>query len=858
MTDSPSPSDVPAGPRLHALPIRLLLPIVLFGSYPLALVFGVGVGWTPSRVFLVTLPSFALLTLAVVPYLLSCGYRGTGVWGQRMAKWLPFGVLVFAVVLGLSAVMGRSVRVDEILGVLGLAYLPVFFAVAPRSFLPRRMSRLLTFLWSANVVHSLIQVWVGGEVVALAGNRNWAATLLACLLPWVWVEAARLRRPLFWTVAGISTALTGGLVWRCHCRATWLALAAYGVLYVIVGWLRGRQRLLACLGVVLLVGVGALFGRDRLARKMAEDIRPPLYEGTLRLALDSPVLGVGPGNFRREYAGRRSVAHQSRRVAASVTEHPHNELLRMMAEVGVPAALAWAALLGFALFGVSRGFGPTRQACYFSAFVLACHGMLDKPLAVAPTSVLAMLFVGMLLRWRLPVRLVAPSGGRVWLQRGLAAGAVAIGAYLIVSVVWRDTFFRRARLAVDEADEAREYAIAVRKHAAAIPYPEGSPERSAALERVGLAKAEAKSAYDKACKAAYEAYAAAARAAPWDVRMHTHAGICASSMLNEPVVALDHLRRARELEPDFAHLNFHIGMALGRKGSEPEALGYFVRETELFPFDTRGWKYLFLCGMNTDGEIDLLYVQQQLSELRLAATCRALAGEGGEKAVRDLAAAFALAAEGGEPGQDEQALALVRKLTTGLALSRTEGERGAGDPRRFDESDVQFWHTRLKWRNAWLNRREDAQSLLGAWQGMPAEQRPGGFAEFAESAGWQALAVNTVPGTVEIRRGDEASLVVPTTGRVLAGTDLPRLVSDGATRRTLGVQLPEGRPTVFVQVGKQRLYERTQHVGYVLHRLLPDSMPKLYASPTALLYAAQRRLERARLPVKLSLAVVPE
>lgn len=815
MSETSYPNPVPAvlPPTVpNALPWRLLLPILLFGTYPLALVCGVGVPWTPGLVFHIALPSFALLTLASLPYVLGCGYQSSGKGGRFLATWLPVGLVGYAGVLMVSAALGRSVLVAEIVGLLGMVCLPVFFAVVPRHFLPRRLPGFLGILWAVNTLHALIQLAVGSEVVALAGNRNWSAATLVCLLPWVWLGVVFLPRFWRWLVVAGSTGLTLWLVWLCRSRAAWLVVGLY-LAYAGLRRLPGRWRGAAVAVGAALVVAGGFLARGRLAEAAAEDIRPPLYAGTLRLVAEHPILGVGPGNFRREYAGRRSREHLSRRVAAEVTEHPHNELLRVAVELGVPAALAWAALIGFAIFWIGPGRRPSQRACHFSAFVLFAHGMLDKPLVMPPTSLLAVLFAGLLLRARLPVRLTAATGGRLAVQGVLAVLMVGLGGYLTVVEVSRGALFRQA---------AQAEAI-------------GENER------------------------AYRAFALASKVDPRDVRTHAYAGICANERLQNPELALPHLARAWELEPNFAHLNGEIARALGRSGNHQEALPFFLRETELFPFHLSGWRDLFVCGLQTGGMVDLLWVQDEICSLRMRRVewvLRQLTGDG-EKAARRLAAAFALAAEGGEPGQEQDALAHAGQLAVDLSLAVLEGKRPPGDLRQYGPEDIRFWQTRMKWRNAWLHCRADAVALVEAWNRLPGDRRSAGFAEFAESAGWLALVVETVPECVELQREGESFLVVPSGRGIQRGT-IEELVADAALRERLGVRFPGERIGVRLVFGELRFYERTQHLGYVLHRLLPTSMPEVYRSPSAMYYAVQYRFRQAGVKVQVGLEAVPE
>ena len=78
---------------------------------------------------------------------------------------------------------------------------------------------------------------------------------------------------------------------------------------------RGMRLCLALLAVF--VGL-QLFNTwpERFVQALRTDIRLPLYASTVRLIRDRPLLGAGPGNFRREFAAYRSAAHKSRAVAA--------------------------------------------------------------------------------------------------------------------------------------------------------------------------------------------------------------------------------------------------------------------------------------------------------------------------------------------------------------------------------------------------------------------------------------------------------------------------------------------------------------------------------------------------------------
>jgi hypothetical protein len=180
---------------------RLLFGVLLFVSYPLALVIPVRFGI--SLVFHIAVPTFLLFSLFCIGYLLTVS---PGKIGDARPSPAPSdrsldlarvagGLLAaYAAIVLVSATSGHTARFEDVFLALGAVCAPAFFALCPRRWLPKNLTALLAGLWLAQAVHGILQLSRGHEPVLLAGNRNWAATLVAVLTPWACLAVRSCRR----------------------------------------------------------------------------------------------------------------------------------------------------------------------------------------------------------------------------------------------------------------------------------------------------------------------------------------------------------------------------------------------------------------------------------------------------------------------------------------------------------------------------------------------------------------------------------------------------------------------------------------------------------------------------------------
>ena len=245
------------------------------------------------------------------------------------------------------------------------------------------------------------------------------------LLPAMWWGRSRVRLVLLWLVPAYWWMLAVG----SGTRGTWVALLVGILAAVLFGgaagriWLRwqagGLLAGLACYAVLIL-GIPLLVDVPTTFMHRADDIlslsrREDLWSASVMLALQHPVLGVGPMQFALH--------------ATEVGAHPHNAVLQWAAEWGLPAALAFT--LVFAYGGLSfaadlrrsAGQAITREALVRVALLAALAGaaaqaMVDGVLVMPVSQMLLVLLCGWVLGMQQST--LAPSGIGV-LRRVLAA-----------------------------------------------------------------------------------------------------------------------------------------------------------------------------------------------------------------------------------------------------------------------------------------------------------------------------------------------------------------------------------------------------------------------------------------------------
>lgn len=367
---------------------------------------------------------------------------------QARAAWPPYVLPVFGALAGAWVLAAAfALRWDLAAQSVGewLAYAGIAFAVWRLATTRARRSALIAILLAYGLLSALyafIQVagldpvpWstgFGGRASAFFGNPNFLGGHLALLLPLSLAlaldrrsEAARWR----W-MPWAFVALLGAALLLTQTRGAWIGAAVGCALVLVLAqrWLGAllarNKRPLLVMAALTALGLAAFFAaRPDAATRLKESWKSEDSELTRRfylmkkasqLASLKPLLGVGPGNFRIQFArvqvtGLLPAQFQQPYV---VSEHAHNDFLQMAAEAGVPAALLWAALMGLVLVGLLRGVqgggsgaAPTRHrdallvlGVLGGLVALLVHGLANFPFLIQPTQAAAWALAALALR----------------------------------------------------------------------------------------------------------------------------------------------------------------------------------------------------------------------------------------------------------------------------------------------------------------------------------------------------------------------------------------------------------------------------------------------------------------------------
>lgn len=324
------------------------------------------------------------------------------------------------------------------------------------------------------------------------GNRNFMAHLAAIVAPTIVYCGVTARRSIGTVLAAILIGVIAAAEVLSRSRAAWLALLAAGLPLALIAWVtrerwgtRATTQRLMALGVATAIGaLIALVLPNTLEWKSdspyLESVRGMVnyqqgsghgrlvqYTHSLRMTLDDPILGVGPGNWSvvyPRYASRGDPSLSSADEGVTANPWPSSDWAAFASERGIPATalliLIFVALLGLAAWHgrVSRGPDAVLGAFALAATVIITLivGAFDAVLLLAPPALCVWLLLGV---YAEPVSASAPrqaiaGGVRQWapvvvLGLGiLAAGrnALQVAAMATVTATSRTSALERASL----------------------------------------------------------------------------------------------------------------------------------------------------------------------------------------------------------------------------------------------------------------------------------------------------------------------------------------------------------------------------------------------------------------------------
>jgi O-antigen ligase len=297
------------------------------------------------------------------------------------------------------------------------------------------------------------------------GNRNFVAHMAAFGLPLVIFASLRAWRTAGYVLGGLGVPVVLATLVLTRSRAGWLAFAA--VVIIILGGMllsralrRDRLTWARLAGILLLMGLGLAAAllvpnslRWRSDNPYLDSVtgianyqdgsgrgRLVQYNRSLRMALDRPLLGVGPGNWSAvypDYAAPGDPSLSRANPGRTANPWPSSDWVAFFSERGFPAAALLAlALLGLMASALRRLLGARDEEEGMAALALLAilagtvvAGLFDAVLLLAVPTLLMWAAVGAL--WSPRVEPERPVAARLQAPLMVALALTALlGAYL--------------------------------------------------------------------------------------------------------------------------------------------------------------------------------------------------------------------------------------------------------------------------------------------------------------------------------------------------------------------------------------------------------------------------------------------
>ncbi len=674
-------NSVPLTSRVSAWVFLTVLVALAFFAYPLGTfppALRIGEKLVLFNLsFDISISGMILLGLLAIPVILFFRWR--------LPLYLLIGIGLFAAML-LYHVPDRLEFVDEYVSLIGYVTIPCAAIILTKAgyITLKRVSYVAFALWCQQMLLAYIALHRNNPTVGTPGNVNWMAAMLLMLTPWVlwtWHRIfSRVSHPVLrWILVILCWSPTLHILRKCQSRAAWFTIAVALPLGLVMMWLPRKKEKILYGGMVFLWVVAATiagyrFIPGKLLSVIEQDVRMPLAVSTAVMIYRNP-FGVGAGEFRKYFTSYRSKSsYHSRTVAADMTIHPHNEVLNVGGQLGLPALLGFLILLSpLARTAFNDRFQTLAQ---LSAFFMILMAMADMPLVQPPTSFLGFFALGLCWHGRV---LEQPQSRKPWLIgiKATAAALALVAAFLVAGMdVYHDYYMRKGKLMKHIAKE----------HVGLVA--RATPEvRPKILEYIREHHEKAIAAFKKSItplsslKPSYEI------------------GALALSTEKDTTEAEKYLDHVAEYDPNFAHLNLLLGRLSLKKRDFKKADVYFSRECQFFPRSTEAWQNLYNFAMATHTYERTIAFEALLRDIYME-KARLEHPRGKLKAIQSLFVKNV--AEGKIDSAvgmaDDLMVKINQKFIDPLFYELTKGQRWPSFfvSGKFNEIDYHKWYLRLK------------------------------------------------------------------------------------------------------------------------------------------------------------------
>ncbi len=300
-----------------------------------------------------------------------------------------------------------------------------------------------------------------GRAASTLGNPNFLAGHMVLIIPLIYsllVSSRSAAKTAFLSAAALIT--TAALIFT-QTRGAYLAYAAELTVLALMlmrlrpGFFARRKKLIISAAAVLVITAGSYFALNSGARERMKsviefndpsvNIRLSLWENTLYMIKDNPLLGSGAGNFHIKYS-----YYQAKSLGPEMFEksnfyksgHAHNDFLQFAAEYGLAGAGIFLLMIFVFYRGAARAPAGKNENNSPAPGVTAgitgmlVHGIFNFPFLILPTAAWFFVFLGIMAG---EARLCGVKEAEK--IRGIRAGAFLLIAFFLIAV-----FFAMASL----------------------------------------------------------------------------------------------------------------------------------------------------------------------------------------------------------------------------------------------------------------------------------------------------------------------------------------------------------------------------------------------------------------------------
>ncbi|MDP8219455.1 MAG: O-antigen ligase family protein [Candidatus Theseobacter exili] len=490
-----------------------------------------------------------------------------------------FFALLFSFVFIMSYLL--NIRDDAsfkyILGT--LFYIILFISVSSFVLEKGFIEKALLFWSGALIIAFFIatdQYLRSNAAMSTFGNKNCYGAFLVLSLPIFLASVCCSMEKWKTIIAGISAACClCGLI-LSNSWGAWIGLfSGISVLLILSSKFCRSFRLRFSLSIIVIVLFAIMLVpaiRNSLQKQIAQDIRPLIWESAVRMCMDNPMIGVGPGRFFEMFPSYRSPEYFRHIKSVSGTRHAHSEFIELASETGVMGLLAFILLVIYVIYnGIKTLFNEDISK--------------DKKLLLAG---MISGITGLLVHNTIDVNLrFTSSAVPFWFCLGMIAGLTANTSKPLVFDVNR-------KLAYIAAISVTILAAWLLVKGVVFPI-EGQVyfKQAIRLRNQGNWK-EAAVSYMLALKADQSLFDARYKLA----YCLAYAG--------EPLAALEVYKKCNEIAPHFGNVHKNMAIIYGSVGNEKAAIDEFIIQKKLNPYDIQVRENLVRIYMKMDKKTDAI------------------------------------------------------------------------------------------------------------------------------------------------------------------------------------------------------------------------------------------------------------